>query len=157
DHVATELHYWTSTDLNRLQMPSSPIRVNPKEDPIGSTVIADPSRDLGYDEHTAIHRLSLLLDQRFFLLRVTAYGLVLTTLIAFLIPKRYDARTQLMPPESELSSGLSSLLAMTARTSGSLGMLAGDFLGLKTSGSLFIAILRSETVEDRIIEKFNLK
>ena len=30
-------------------------------------------------------------------------------------------------------------------------------LGLKTSGSLFIGILRSETVEDRIIEKFDLK
>ena len=36
-------------------------------------------------------------------------------------------------------------------------MLAGDFLGLKTSGSLFIGILRSETVEDRIIDKFDLK
>lgn len=140
-------------------MPSSPIRVNPKEDPIGSTVIADSSRVLGYDEqdHTAINRLRLLLDRRFFLLRATTYGLALATLIAFLIPKRYDARTQLMPPESELSSGLSSLLAMSTRTSGSLGMLAGDFLGLKTSGSLFIAILRSETVEDRIIEQFNLK
>lgn len=140
-------------------MPSAPIRVNPKEDPIGSTVIADPTRVLGYDEqdHLAINRLRLLLDQRFFLLRVTAYGLALATLIAFLIPKSYDARTQLMPPESEMSSGLSSLLAMTTRTSGSLGMLAGDFLGLKTTGSLFIAILRSETVEDRIIERFNLK
>lgn len=140
-------------------MPRAPIRVNPKEDPIGSTVIVDPSRVRGYDEpdNRAIDRLRLLLDQRFFLLRVTAYGLALATLIAFLIPKRYDARTQLMPPESEMTSGLSSLMAVAARTGGNLGMLAGDFLGLKTSGSLFIAILRSETVEDRIIDKFNLK
>lgn len=140
-------------------MPGSPIRKNAKEEHIGSTVIADPSPVLGYHEHehAAIHRMRLLLDQRFFLFRVTAYGLALATLIAFLIPKRYDARTQLMPPESELSSGLSSLLAVSTRTSGSLGMLAGDFLGLKTSGSLFVAILRSETVEDRIIDKFNLK
>ena len=36
-------------------------------------------------------------------------------------------------------------------------MLAGDFLGLKTTGALFIGILRSETVEDRIIDKFDLK
>ena len=140
-------------------MPSAPIRVNPKEDPIGSTVIANPPHVRGYDEHdkTAIDRLRLLLDERFFLLRVTVYGLALATLIAFLIPRRYDARTQLMPPESEMSSGLSSLMAVAARTGGNLGMLAGDFLGLKTSGSLFIAILRSETVEDRIIEQFNLK
>ena len=36
-------------------------------------------------------------------------------------------------------------------------MLAGDMLGLKTSGSLFVGILRSQTIEDRIIEQFNLK
>jgi uncharacterized protein involved in exopolysaccharide biosynthesis len=104
-----------------------------------------------------LNRLRLLLDQRFFLLRVSAYGLVLATLFAFLTPKRYEAHTQLMPPDSELSSGLSSLLAVSARTGGGLGMLAGDFLGLKTSGALFIGILRSETVEDRIIDKFDLK
>jgi capsule polysaccharide export protein KpsE/RkpR len=62
-----------------------------------------------------------------------------------------------MPPDNEMSSGLASLLAMSARGGSGLGFLAGDILGLKTSGSLFIAILRSETVEDRIIEKFDLK
>lgn len=139
-------------------MPGTTIRANPKEEPIGATVITDLPRVNGHDpDNLAIHRLRLLLDQRFFLLRVTCYGLALATLVAFLIPKRFEARTQLMPPESELSSGLSSLMAMATRTGGNIGMLAGDFLGLKTSGSLFVAILRSETVEDRIIDKFNLK
>lgn len=140
-------------------MPGTPIRVNPKDDLLDSPVITSP-RIREYDEqdtHTSIRRLRLLLDQRFFLFRMTLYGLVLTTLIAFLIPKTYEARTQLMPPDNELSSGLSSLLAMTARSGSALGMLAGDFLGVKTSGSLFIGILRSETVEDRIIDEFDLK
>jgi capsule polysaccharide export protein KpsE/RkpR len=141
-------------------MPGTPVRVNPKEDPLGSTLVGTPPRVREYGEepaHTAIDRVRLLLDQRLFLFRVTAYGLALATLIAFLIPKTYEARTQLMPPDSEISSGLASLMAMTTRTGGSLGMLAGDFLGLKTSGSLFIGILRSETVEDRIIDQFHLK
>lgn len=142
-------------------MPGTPIRVNPKDDPLGSTIITSPERIPEYDEQdtdTVIARLRLLLDQRFILLRVTLYGLAFATLIAFLIPKTYESRTQLMPPDSELSSGLSSLMAMTTRTGGgALGMLAGDFLGLKTSGSLFIGILRSETVEDRIIDQFDLK
>jgi len=140
-------------------MPGSTARANPKEEPIGSAVIADLPSVRRYDDndYTAINRLRLLLDERLFLLRVTAYGLVLATFIAFLIPKRYESRTQLMPPESELSSGLSSLMAVATRTTGGMGMLAGDFLGLKTSGSLFVAILRSDTVEDRIIDKFNLK
>jgi len=141
-------------------MPGTPIRVNPKDDPLGSTLVTSPARVREYDEQdtpTAINRLRLLLEQRFFLIRVTLYGLALTTLIAFLIPRTYESRTQLMPPDSELNSGLSSLMAMATRTGGSLGMLAGDFLGLKTSGSLFIAILRSETVENRIVDKFDLK
>src|ERR1700691_4321510 len=141
-------------------MPSTPIRVNPEQELVASTILGEPSRRVGYDEpenHAALKRLRLLLDRRFFLLRVSAYGLVVAAVLAFLIPVRYEARTQLMPPDSELSSGLASLMAMTTRSGGSLGMMAGDFLGLKTSGALFIGILRSETVEDRIINKFDLK
>jgi len=136
-------------------MPGTPIRVSTGQDSIGSPVFAEPPR---YEEpatRAAFRRLRVLLDHRFFLLRVTAYGLALATLLAFLIPVRYESRTQLMPPDSEASSGLASLMAMS-RGAG-LGMLAGDFLGLKTSGALFIGVLRSDTVEDRIIDKFDLK
>jgi capsule polysaccharide export protein KpsE/RkpR len=141
-------------------MSRSAIRVNPEQEPLDSTVLAEPQAIDGFEEqdnHATLNRLRLLLDQRFFLFRVSAYGLVLATLFAFLIPTRYEAHTQLMPPDSDFSSGLSSLLAMSSRMGGGLGMLAGDFLGLKTSGSLFIGILRSETVEDRIIDRFDLK
>jgi uncharacterized protein involved in exopolysaccharide biosynthesis len=141
-------------------MPSNPIRVSSEQEIIGSTVLADPPRLGDYEEgpnRSVFKRLRLLLDQRFLLLRITTCGLAFATLLAFLIPVRYEAHTQLMPPDSEASSGLASLLAMTGRSGSSLGMLAGDFLGLKTSGSLFIGILRSETVEDRIIDKFDLK
>src|ERR1700722_18084120 len=141
-------------------MPGTPIRRGPEQEIVGSTILAEPSRISGYEEpenHAVFKRLRLLLDRRYFLLRVTAYGLVLAAVLAFLIPVRYEAHTQLMPPDSEISSGLASLMAMTSRSGGSLGMLAGDFLGVKTSGALFIGILRSETVEDRIIDKFDLK
>lgn len=140
-------------------MPGNPIRVSPQVDAV-STVLAEPSHIGEYDvqdRQTAICRLRLLLEQRFFLLRFAAWGLMFSTLLAFLIPVRFEARTQLMPPDSEMSSGLASLMAMTMRSGSGLGLLAGDFLGLKTSGSLFIGILRSETVEDRIIEEFDLK
>src|ERR1700690_409587 len=140
-------------------MPGTPIRVSPEQEIAASTVFAEPPRLDGYEEpenHEALKRLRVLLDARIFLLRVAAYGLALATLLAFLIPVRYEARTQLMPPDNEAGAGLASLMAMT-RGAGGLGMLAGDFLGLKTSGALFIGIFRSETVEDRIINKFDLK
>ena len=140
-------------------MPGSPIRVTPEQEIVASTVFAERSRLAGYEEHenrSAFDRLRLLLERRFFLLKFTAYGLVFATLLAFVIPVRYEARTQLMPPDTD-SSGLASLLAMAGRSGSSLGAFAGDLLGVKTSGALFIGILRSETVEGRIVDRFDLK
>ena len=141
-------------------MPSTPIRNSPQQEILDSAVLTEPSRIPRYDEpenYSTINRLRVLLDERFTLIRFAVCGLVLSTLFAFLIPFSYESRTQLMPPEQDSSSGLMSLLAMSARTGSGLGMLAGDLLGLKTSGDLFIGILRSHTVEDRIIEQFDLK
>jgi capsule polysaccharide export protein KpsE/RkpR len=49
------------------------------------------------------------------------------------------------------------LAALTAKTGSALGSVAGDLLGMKSSSALFIGILRSRTVEDRLIERFDLK
>jgi uncharacterized protein involved in exopolysaccharide biosynthesis len=105
---------------------------------------------------TIVDRFRLLWEERRFLLRVTALGCLLATTIAFLIPRQFEAITELMPPDRDAGSGLASLLAMT-RPDGGLGGLAGDLLGLKTSGALFVGILRSHTVEGRIVDQFDLK
>ncbi len=55
-------------------------------------------------------------------------------------------------------NGLGLLAAMAERSRvGGLGGVAGDLLGLKSSGALFIGILASDTVEDGLIDKFQLK
>lgn len=139
-------------------MPRSSIRVSPGQESV-DTVLAEPRRSDMYEEdgsrYGMIRRLNLLVDQRFVLLRIAFAGLLLSTLLAFLIPPRFESRTQLMPPNT--GQDLASMLALSRVGGSSLGMLAGDLMGLKTTGSLFIGILRSETVEDRIIEQFNLK
>lgn len=141
-------------------MPSRSVRPKSEQEIVDSRVLTESRPIAGYENlethSSAITRLRLLLAERFTLLRFAAYGLVLSTFCAFMIPFSYESRTQLMPPDNDSGAGLMSILALTAR-SGGLGMLAGDMLGLKTSGSLFVGILRSQTVEDRIIEQFNLK
>jgi len=112
------------------------------------------------DENTVrqkiIERFRLLWGMRRFLFQATAWGFVLAAAVAFLIPLRFEAITELMPPDRESGAGLASLLAMT-RPDGGLGGLAGDLLGLKTSGALFVGILRSHTVEGRIVQHFDLR
>ena len=103
-----------------------------------------------------VQKLRLLWNERRFLAWAAIAGLVFGTLLAFLLPKRFESTTQLMPPESQSSSSMAMFAALSAKTGG-LGSIAGDLLGLKSSGALFIGILRSRTVEDRLIERFDLK
>jgi len=114
-------------------------------------------------EHTASN-LRLLWEQRRFLLRWTGIGLVMSLLVALLIPSRYEATTQLMPPENQSGGGAAAFLAAAAGRGGSgsgsgsgLAGLAGDLLGTKNSGALFVGILSSRTVQDRLIEEFDLR
>jgi len=102
-------------------------------------------------------QLRLLWGHRRFLFRAVAVGLLISTLVAFLIPKSYTSTTQLMPPDQQSTSGMAMMAAMAAKAGGGLAGVAGDLLGLKSSGALFIGVLRSQTSQDRLIEKFDLR
>jgi uncharacterized protein involved in exopolysaccharide biosynthesis len=103
----------------------------------------------------AIGSLRLLWRGRRFLSRAGMIGLLTGTLVAFLSPQRYESRTQLMPPDNRPGEGMA--MAALAAKSGSLAGMAGDVLGLKNSGALFIGILTSATLEDRMVERFGLQ
>jgi uncharacterized protein involved in exopolysaccharide biosynthesis len=116
----------------------------------------------------------LLWTNRRFLTRLTAVGLVLFTAIAFLLPKRYTATANLMPPDYSSASQLAlSLPSLSGggdeegggggggASGGGLGVgsvmgFASKLLGLSTSGSLIDGVLQSRTVEDSIIAQFGL-
>jgi uncharacterized protein involved in exopolysaccharide biosynthesis len=104
-------------------------------------------------------QLRLLWDRRRILLKTVAIGALASTLTAFLIPSSYTSTAQLMPPDPQSSSGLAMMAAMATATKGApgLGSVAGDLLGLKTSGAMFIGVLRSQTSQDRLIQQFDLR
>ena len=105
----------------------------------------------------AILKVRVLWRHRRLLLRVFLCSLVVSTAIALLISNRYQATTQLMPPDGQSGTSMSLISAMAARPGmGGLGGIAGDLLGVKNSGALFVGILGSRTVRDRLIEKFDL-
>ena len=101
-------------------------------------------------------RLRLLWQRRRFFAQVALGSLFFFTLVAFLIPRQFTATTVLMPPDSQSASGLA-MMAMAAKGAGGLGSMAGDLLGLKSSGALFIGVLRSQTSQNRMVEQFNLR
>ncbi len=52
---------------------------------------------------------------------------------------------------------MASMLAALGKASGGLGALGGEMLGLKTSGDLFVGVLQSRSVQDDVINKFDLR
>src|SRR6266478_9372463 len=105
------------------------------------------------NEGLGLSSAKLLWNQRRFLLRASIAGLLFGTLIAFLAPKRYESTTKLMPPDAQMTSMLG-IAASVANTN--LSQVA-DLLPMKSTGALFLGIMRSRTVEDRLVERFDLK
>jgi uncharacterized protein involved in exopolysaccharide biosynthesis len=105
-----------------------------------------------------VRNATLLWDRRRLLLRVAGITLVLSAVIAFLIPKRYESVARLMPPEQP-SSGAAMLAALAGHSLGGLGGLGNlaGLLGGRTSSALFIDLLHSRTISDHIIDRFNLQ
>ena len=105
-----------------------------------------------------IARLALLWQERQFLFRCVAVGLVASTIVAFLIRPRFTSTTRLMPPD-QAGQGIAAMLSALGKGTGGadLGTIGGELLGLKTSGDLFIGVLRSRTIQDALINKFDLR
>ena len=107
--------------------------------------------------------LRLLWQSRRFLLRAALAAFLASALIALLIPNRYRAVTRLMPPDGQsgMGMGMGILAALSGKAGpgslGGLGGMAGDFLGVKSSGALFVGVVNSQTVQDRLIGEFDLQ
>lgn len=105
----------------------------------------------------AAARMRLLWNNSRFLMRAAFWGLVVATAVAFLIPKSYKSTAELMPPDQSSGTGSAMLAALSGQVGGGLASLAENALGVKTPGALFVGILKSDTVRDAVIEKFNLQ
>jgi tyrosine-protein kinase Etk/Wzc len=72
--------------------------------------------------------------------------------ISFSISPTYTAVVRVLPPQHQQSSS-----AMLAAQLGALAGLVGTGGGLKNPGDLYVGLLKSRTVLDAMIQRFNLK
>jgi capsule polysaccharide export protein KpsE/RkpR len=102
---------------------------------------------------------SALWKHRKALVKTAAIGSLVSLLIVLWIPKQYKSTARIMPPDS--SSGSTAMLAALAGRGtgelGSLGSLAASLLGVRTSGPLFVDLLRSASVSGDLIDRFQLQ
>lgn len=105
-------------------------------------------------------RLALLWRERRFLWGVAWKTLIAAIVVVFLLPVHYEGVTKIVPGENQ-SGGMGVLgkLAGGASSGGGLGLGLDptSLLGLKTPGALYVEIMKSRTVQDRLIDRFNLR
>jgi capsule polysaccharide export protein KpsE/RkpR len=110
-------------------------------------VVSLPEWDAVRTEAASLRKLRLLWAKRRLILWWALAGCCAAIALALVIPKQYVSAAKLMPPEAQSASKLA----------GGFGSIAGGLMGVSSSGALLVALMRSRTVEDRMIERFNLK
>jgi uncharacterized protein involved in exopolysaccharide biosynthesis len=136
---------------------SAPVRQPVPEVPEHDLPVAPETAETRQAIGNSVAHLRLLWEHRQLLARVVLYGLLASALIAFLIPTRYESTARLMPPDSSQSGGLAMAAAALSGSAGGLGGIAGEMLGMKSTSDIFVGILTSRTVQDKLIQQFGLK
>ncbi len=81
---------------------------------------------------------------------------VLAAGISFLLPFSYTGTTKILPPLQSQSSGAAAMLAQLGGSLGSLAGLAGGIAGIRSPNEVYIGMLKSRTVADNLIQRFDL-
>lgn len=110
------------------------------------------------NEVSLLDLLVLLLRHKRFILRFILAAALISTVVAFLLPVRYEGRVVLLPPAQSSSIGSSLLGQLGGMGSlGSLASLAGGSLGIKNPADMYVSLLTSRTIEDAMIQRFELQ
>jgi protein involved in polysaccharide export with SLBB domain/uncharacterized protein involved in exopolysaccharide biosynthesis len=101
-----------------------------------------------------VEDLFTLLTRRWrYLAKAAVLGAAVGLALAFLLPVRYTAITTILPPAP--SGSIASAFAQAGEL-GALAGLAGNSFGFHNPADLCLLMLRSRSVEDAVIQRFNL-
>jgi uncharacterized protein involved in exopolysaccharide biosynthesis len=99
-----------------------------------------------------IELLLILSRKKAAILKFTLAAAVVAAIVSLLLPRMYTATSTILPPQQSQSA----LTAMLGQLSTVAGLNESD-LGLKNPADLFIAMLNSRTIADRLISRFDLR
>src|SRR5579859_5168756 len=89
------------------------------------------------------------------ILKTVAVLVLVTVVVCVLLPNRYTATTSLLPPQQNASSSLGLLNQLGSLNS--IVSMAGGNASLKNPNDLQVALLKSQTVEDAMVDRFHLQ
>jgi tyrosine-protein kinase Etk/Wzc len=89
-----------------------------------------------------------------FIMAFTAASILLALIYVMLQPFSYTAKTVILPPQTKADSSMAALLG---NLGGVNAMPAASALGLKNPSDMYLGMLKSRTLADRVIVKLDLQ
>jgi tyrosine-protein kinase Etk/Wzc len=133
--------------------------VNRSEGAVG--ILSETERDRGQnsgvsaeDEISLLDLSIVIVRNRWLIAKIAIAAALVGVITSLLLPTRYTASTSILPPQQGSSAG-AALMAQLGNL-GSVASLAGGSLGLKNPNDLQVAMLKSRTVEDAMLDRFHL-
>jgi len=118
----------------------------------GETVVLDTQIVPEAKQISILDMLIALAKHKKLMLGLPVAGAVLAAGIAVALPNVYKSGTVLLPPQQQQSSAS----AILSQLGGMAGMAAGA-AGLKNPNDVYIGMLKSRTIADKLIARFDLK
>ncbi len=112
---------------------------------------AAPSIDIE-EEISLLDLLIVLAKHKKLILGLPLLAAAVALVVSLQLPNIYTATTKILPPQQAQSSAA----AMLGQFGGLAGA-AGGALGIKSPNDLYVAMIKSRNVADRLIERFKLK
>jgi tyrosine-protein kinase Etk/Wzc len=131
-----------SVDVDSLELET------PALQPVANVVRSEPS------ECHVLDLLIILSRRQQIILRTTLAAALLAAIVSLLLPNRYTATTNVLPPQQSPSLAASMIGQLGAL--GPMAAMAQKDLGLKNPNDLYVGMLRSRTTEDALIRRFDL-
>src|SRR2546428_8568246 len=107
------------------------------------------------DEVSLLDLLIVLAKHKRPVLGFTLAAGVLAAIVGLLWPNTYTAITRILPPQQSASAA-TTLLNQLGGAFGGLAGAAGGALGIRNPAELYVGMLKSRTVADNLIARFDL-
>lgn len=104
------------------------------------------------DEIDLMNIATTLIQQKYWIIGCASGAGVIALIVSLLMTPVYTATTTILPPQQGSSS-----IAAALGSLGTLAGVAGGITALKNPNDLYVGMLQSQTIADRLIKQFDLR
>jgi uncharacterized protein involved in exopolysaccharide biosynthesis len=108
------------------------------------------------DEISLLDLLIVLAKHKRIVLGVPLVAGIVAAIVSLLMPNIYTGTARILPPQQSASAASALLNQLGGGLGGLLGAAGGSALGIRNPNDLYVGMLRSRTVADNLISRFEL-